>query len=114
MPDRKSKKIQRKKNTPKKQKKNTPRRKNTPKKQRKRNTPRRQKKTQRKKKQIHHGGKAGTSGSMGTLADNIFGVIENVVKTIVGSVELVIDVAELPGSMDAPYREKAAPGIELI
>lgn len=60
------------------------------------------------------GGAPGTSGNVDTLVDDLFGLVENIVKTVVNTTEFVVDVIELPGDLGTPYKEKAAPGIELV
>ena len=60
------------------------------------------------------GGDVGTSGNVDTLVDNLFGLVNNIVNTVINTTEFVIDVLELPGDMGTPYKEKAAPGVELI
>jgi hypothetical protein len=69
----------------------------------------------KKKKKNMKGGKAGTSGNMVTLFDNIKGLGESIVDTIVDTTELVVKVFEIPGDMNRkiPYKQPNAPGKEL-
>jgi hypothetical protein len=61
------------------------------------------------------GGGPGTSGNMTTLFDNIKGLGDSIVNTIVDTTELVVKVFEIPGDMSRkiPYKQPNAPGREL-
>ena len=52
----------------------------------------------------------GTSGSIGTLVLDIVGTIENSIKAIVSTVDLAVEVIELPGDLYVDFTQKNAPG----
>lgn len=54
------------------------------------------------------GGSTGTSGSFNTLESNIEAVVKSTVDTIINTVELIVDVTELPGDLGRAYTEPKA------
>lgn len=68
-----------------------------------------------KKYKKYVGGDVGTTGDISTLTSNIEGVIENVVKVMINTTELVYDIFKLPNDFveQIPYKYPATPGANL-
>jgi len=67
-----------------------------------------------KKKNKQVGG-VGTDGNVATLTADIASVIENVVKAMVNTTELVYDIFKLPSELSEsiPYKYPSTPGVNL-
>lgn len=64
-------------------------------------------KTQNVKKQ-YGGAVPGTTGNFNTLVADIEALAKSIGDTIINTVELIVDVVELPGDVGKAYNEPAA------
>lgn len=67
----------------------------------------------RKNNHKQKGGRTGTSGSFSTLEGNIEALVKSTVNTIVNTVELIVDVTEIPGDLSLDYHEPKAQNLKV-